>query len=148
MSMMDKKLRKLTETFSTRLMELADVLPRGMEGQAVSIELRNAVAALEAAYRAAVASRTPEEYRRRVGPLRHGAAECLRWMQLINTARLVQSPRLDELLVEGQGILALLEAQRSASAPVVIRRRAEPVRRARPVRSARPTRPSSADVAA
>jgi len=112
MSMMDPKLRKRTEDFSTRVMELAGVLPHGMEGQAVGIELRNAGATLEASYRAALASRSAEELGRRIGSVRSGTAECLRWMQLISTARLVQSPRLDELLVEGRGILALLESQR------------------------------------
>jgi len=145
MSMMDIKLRKRTELFSTRLMELADVLPRGMEGQAVGIELRNAGSAFEAACRAAMTSRTPEEYQRRIGALRHSAAECMRWMQLINNARLVQSPRLDELLVEGAGILTALETQRKNRANDAVRRRVEPARAAR---SGRPSRPARAGVAA
>lgn len=112
---MDPKLKKKTEEFSVRVMELVDVLPHGMEGQAVGIELRNAGSMLEASYRAALTSRSPEEMKRRIGALRQGAAECLRWMQLINNARLVQSPRLDELLAEGRNILALLETQRKSA---------------------------------
>jgi four helix bundle protein len=114
--MIDPKLRKRTEEFSTRVMELVDVLPHGMEGQAISIELRHAGSTLEASYRAALTSRSPEELNRRIGSVRHGAAECMRWMQLISAARLVQSPRLDELLLEGRGILAMIEAHRKGSA--------------------------------
>lgn len=145
MSIMDHKLRNRTEMFLTRLMELAEVLPRGMEGQAVGIELRSAGSAFESACRAALASRTPEEYQRRIGSLRNAAAECVRWMQLINNARLVQSPRLDELLMEGSGLLTALEVQRKPRASDAVRRRVEP---ARPARSSRPARPARAGVAA
>lgn len=142
MSILDIKMRKRIEMMTARVKELADVLPRGLEGQAVGIELRKAIAALDAAYRAAVEERAADECQRRLSGLRQSVADCHRWMQLINAARLVQSPRLDELLVEGQGILAVLDsARKSEPAPAAEKRSATAQRSSPPRRATRNASP-------
>ncbi len=90
---------KRLNDFVTRAHELAEVLPHGMEGQAIGIELRRAIATMQSAIEKLPSARSSEAARR-TGELRQALGECGRWLQLIASARLVQSLRLDELLTE------------------------------------------------
>jgi hypothetical protein len=108
MAIEDKWVKRLND-FVARAGELAEVLPRGMEGQAVGIELRGAIARLQAAITKLSEAR-PSEAARRTGELRQALGECERWLQLINAARLVQSLRLDELLAETRNLIPAVNA--------------------------------------
>ncbi len=109
MAIEDKWGKRLND-FVVRAGELAEVLPRGMEGQAVGIELRGAIARLQSAITKLSEARPPEAARR-TGELRQAIGECERWLQLINAARLVQSLRLDELLAETRNLIPAVNAE-------------------------------------
>ncbi len=137
----EEKLSKRLNDFVIRVQELADVLPHGMEGQAVGIELRAAIARLQAAI-ARLEAANPGDAERRMTEVQGAVAECWRWLRLISAARLVQSIRLDELLIECKGLSENLTAgKESGRTPAPEREkcaRRAPAARARVRESARP----------
>ncbi len=104
-----------TKTFSLRILELVDHLPRTMSGRAIGNQLVRCGTSVGANYRAACRSRSRAEFAAKLGIVAEEADETVYWLELLRDAKLLTEAKLSELLREANELTAIFTAGRRSS---------------------------------
>ena len=104
-----------TKTFSLRILELVDHLPRTTSGRAIGNQLVRCGTSVGANYRAACRSRSRAEFAAKLGIVAEEADETVYWLELLRDAKLLTEAKLSELLREANELTAIFTAGRRSS---------------------------------
>jgi four helix bundle protein len=104
-----------TKTFSLRILDLADHLPRTMSGRAIGSQLVRCGTSVGANYRAACRSRSRAEFAAKLGIVAEEADEVVYWLELLLDGKLLSETELSELLKEANELTAIFTAGRRSS---------------------------------
>ena len=104
-----------TKTFSLRILDLADHLPRTMSGRAIGSQLVRCGTSVGANYRAACRSRSRAEFAAKLGIVAEEADEVVYWLELLLDGKLLSETELSELLKEAHELTAIFTAGRRSS---------------------------------
>jgi four helix bundle protein len=104
-----------TKSFSLRILNLVDHLPRTMSGRAIGSQLVRSGTSIGANYRAACRSRSRAEFAAKLGIVAEEADETVYWLELLRDANLLSDGKLSELLREANELTAIFTAGRRSS---------------------------------
>jgi four helix bundle protein len=104
-----------TKTFSLRILNLVDHLPRKMSGRAIGNQLVRCGTSVGADYRAACRSRSRAEFAAKLGIVAEEADETVYWLELLRDAKLIPERKLSALLKEANELTAIFTAGRRSS---------------------------------
>jgi four helix bundle protein len=104
-----------TKSFSLRILELVDHLPRTVSGRAIGNQLARCGTSVGANYRAACRSRSRAEFAAKLGIVAEEADETVYWLELLRDANLLSEGKLSDLLQEANELTAIFTAARRSS---------------------------------
>ena len=104
-----------TKSFSLRILNLVDHLPRTMSGRAIGNQLVRCGTSVGANYRAACRSRSRAEFAAKLGIVAEEADETVYWLELLRDGKLLSETELSELLKEANELTAIFTAGRRSS---------------------------------
>ena len=104
-----------TRTFSPRILELVDHLPRTISSRAIGNQLVRCGTSVGANYRAACRSRSRAEFAAKLGIVAEEADETVYWLELLRDANLLSEGKLSEILQEANELTAIFTAGRRSS---------------------------------
>lgn len=110
-----EELKQRTKAFSLRVVKLAASLPQGRIGDVFARQLVRSGTSVAANYRAACLGRSRAEFIAKMGIVREEADETIFWIEMAADAELVTPKRVQELIVEGNEILAIVSASRTTA---------------------------------
>jgi len=110
MSEQAEHLKARTMKFALDVSELLKALPASEPGPTVQRQLAKSATSIAANYRAACRARSHAEFTARIGTVAEEADESSFWLEFIAAARMVSTPGLDQLQVEGRELLAIFSA--------------------------------------
>jgi four helix bundle protein len=99
--------KKRTKAYALRVIKLVDSLPNTRAGRVVGDQLLRAGTSVGANYRAAARGRSRADFIAKMGIVEEECDESLYWMELLIEDGLVDEERLDDLMAEGEEILAM-----------------------------------------
>jgi four helix bundle protein len=103
-------LRERTKRFALRVIRLVASLDRSAAGQVIGRQLLRCATSVGANYRAACRARSRAEFIAKLGVVEEEADESLYWMELLVGSGLVNEPRMQDLMNEGDEILSIIVA--------------------------------------
>jgi four helix bundle protein len=104
-----------TKTFSLRILELVDHLPRTISGRAIGNQLVRCGTSVGANYRAACRSRSRAEFAAKLGVVAEEADETVYWLELLRDGKLLSDEEVSEILREANELTAIFTAGRRSS---------------------------------
>jgi four helix bundle protein len=107
-----------TKSFSLRVLNLVDHLPRTMSGRAIGNQLVRCGTSIGANYRAACRSRSRAEFAARLGIVAEEADETVYWLELLRDAKVIPERKLSELLKEANELTAIFATGRRSSSRI------------------------------
>jgi four helix bundle protein len=99
--------KKRTKAYALRVIKLVDSLPNTRAGRVVGDQLLRAGTSVGANYRAAARGRSRADFIAKMGIVEEECDESLYGMELLIEDGLVDEERLDDLMAEGEEILAM-----------------------------------------
>jgi four helix bundle protein len=99
--------KKRTKAYALRVIRLVDSLPNTRAGRVVGDQLLRAGTSVGANYRAAARGRSRADFIAKMGIVEEECDESLYWMELLIEDGVVDEARLDDLMAEGEEILAM-----------------------------------------
>ncbi len=102
--------RARTKEFALRIMNLCRALPKTDEGRTIGRQLLRSGTSVGANYRAVVRARSRPEFIAKLGVVVEEVDETVFWLELIVEGRLMPKARLEPLLEEARGLLAIFAA--------------------------------------
>lgn len=103
-------LKDRTKQYAINIVILTRSLPQNSEGRVVGHQLLRCGTSVAANYRAACRARSMAEFISKIGIVIEEADECIFWMELIIDLKLLKKEQLEDLLKEGNEILAIMVA--------------------------------------
>ncbi|MBC7368720.1 MAG: four helix bundle protein [Undibacterium sp.] len=110
--MTDTELKQRTETFTLRIMKLADALPKTKSGHAIGAQIVHGGASVGANHRASCRARSKAEFIAKIGVVEEAADECGFWLELIAEGGLRPAPKVSAFLQEASELTATMAASR------------------------------------
>ena len=104
-----------TKTFSLRILNLVDHLPRTMSGRAIGSQLVRCGTSIGANYQAACRSRLRAEFAAKLGIVAEESDETVYWLEVLRDAKLIPERKLSELLKEANELTAIFTVGRRSS---------------------------------
>ena len=117
--MLDKHLalRERTKQFALRVLKMCSSLPRTDAGRTIGRQLLRSGTSVAANYRAVGRARSQAEFVAKMGVVIEEADESVFWLELLADSGIIPKPRLDELTVEANELVAIFVAsQKTAKA--------------------------------
>jgi four helix bundle protein len=100
-------LRDRTKRFALRVLKLCDSLPGTDAARTISRQLLRSGTSVAANYRAVGRARSQAEFVAKMGVVIEEADESLFWLELLVESGIIPKPRLDELTVEANELVAI-----------------------------------------
>ena len=105
---MDKEqFRKRTKAYALRVIKVVESLPNTQSGRVLGDQLVRSGTSVGANYRAAARAKSRADFISKMGTVEEECDESLYWMELLVEGGLVEGGRLEELMAEGDEILAM-----------------------------------------
>ena len=104
------ELKKRLRAFALRCIKLADSFPKNAAGQVIGRQLIKSSTSAAANYRAACAARSHADFVNKLGIVEEEADESNFWIDFAPDAGLTQRDLVDDLLQEGQELVAIIVA--------------------------------------
>ena len=108
-------LKARTKRFALRVMKLVDALPRTIQGRAIANQIIRSATSVAANYRAACRARSRAEFIAKIGIVEEEADESAFWLELIVDSALLGEGRVQPLLIEAGGLVAIMAASRKSA---------------------------------
>ena len=108
MTMTPDEMKKRTRSFALRCVKLAASFPKGPAGDVISRQLIKSSTSVAANYRAACAGRSHADFLNKLGMVEEEADESGFWIDFAAEAGLVRRQLVEDLVKEGQEILAIV----------------------------------------
>ena len=105
-----EELRDRTKAFALRVIRLVDSLPKTRAADVIARQLLRSATSVGANYRAAKRARSAAEFLAKLGIVEEEADESVYWMELIVESEMLPHERLEDLLNEGNEIVAMIVA--------------------------------------
>jgi four helix bundle protein len=99
-----------TKAYGLRVIRLVEALPPGQTASVIGRQLLRCGTSVGANYRAAARARSTADFIAKMGIVEEECDESLYWMEMLAEAGLVDTPRMAELMAEGDEILAMVVA--------------------------------------
>jgi four helix bundle protein len=103
-------LKQRTKRFALRVIRLVQALPRNRMGEVIGRQLLRSGTSVGANYRAVCRARSPADFVAKMHIVQEEADESLYWMELLTDAKVVEAPRVADLLREADELLAIFVA--------------------------------------
>ena len=115
--MLDKHfaLRDRTKRFALRVLKLCDSLPKTDAGRTISRQLLRSGTSVAANYRAVGRARSQAEFVAKMGVVIEEADESEFWLELLVDSGIIPKPRLDELTLEANELVAIFVASQKTA---------------------------------
>jgi len=115
--MLDKHLvlRDRTKRFALRVLKLCDSLPKTDAARTISRQLLRSGTSVAANYRAVGRARSQAEFVAKMGVVVEEADESVFWLELLVDSGIIPKPRLDELTVEANELVAIFVASQKTA---------------------------------
>ena len=110
------ELKNRTKQFALRILKLVGALPNTIEGRAIANQLVRCGTSVPANYRATCRARSRAEFVAKIGLVVEEADEALLWLELIAEGKLLPAKRVEPLLVEADGLVAVMVTSRKSAA--------------------------------
>ena len=120
-------MKKRTRAFALRCVKLAATFPKGPLGDIIGRQLIKAGTSVAANYRGSCAARSHADFLNKLGIVEEETDETLFWIDFAPEAGLAKRSRVEDLIAEGQEILAIVVASEKTAKS----RRANPAHRKR-----------------
>ncbi len=105
-------LRERTKLFALRVLKLAAVLPKTIEGNVIRGQLVRAGTSLGANYRAACRGRSRAEFIAKIGTVEEESDESAFWLELIIDGEFIKMKRVEPLLDEAKQLTRIMAKSR------------------------------------
>ena len=102
--------KKRTKQFAIRVIRLVESLPQRRSAEVIGKQLLRSATSVGANYRAACRARSSSEFCAKLGIVEEEADESVYWMELLIESSIVRRELLEELLREGDEIVAMVVA--------------------------------------
>lgn len=99
-----------TKAYALRVIKVVDALPRDLVSRTLGHQLLRAGTSVAANYRAAVRGKSAADFVAKMGIVEEECDESLLWMELLVDAERVRASQLNDLMREGDEILAITVA--------------------------------------
>jgi four helix bundle protein len=111
------ELKQRTKQFAVRIVRLFRALPKTEEARVLGRQILRSGTSVAANYRAVCRARSRAEFIAKIGTVVEETDETVSWLELLAEAGIATPKQLEELLVEGNELLAIFAAsQRTAKA--------------------------------
>ncbi|MBZ5648741.1 MAG: four helix bundle protein [Acidobacteriia bacterium] len=107
-----QQLRERSKQFAVRIVRLSNHLPKTREGDVLARQLLRSGTSVAANYRAAGRSRSRADFISKISIAVEEADETVFWLELLHESGLVNSNRLEPLILEAKELLAIFSASR------------------------------------
>jgi four helix bundle protein len=104
-----------TKKYAIRIVKLVRALPQNLEGKIIGGQLLRCGTSVAANYRAACRARSVAEFISKLGIVIEEADESIFWMELIIDLELLRKELLEDLLKEGDEILAIMVSSKNSA---------------------------------
>jgi four helix bundle protein len=101
------ELKQRTKSFALRVIKLIESLPNTKTADVIGRQLLRSATSVGANYRAACRARSNADFISKMGMVEEEADESLYWMELLIGCGLVTEKKLNELMKEGDELLAI-----------------------------------------
>jgi four helix bundle protein len=108
-------LRDRTKRFALRVLKLCDSLPKTEAARTISRQLLRSGTSVAANYRAVGRARSRAEFVAKMGVVVEEADESVFWLDLLVDSGIISKPRLDELTVEANELVAIFVASQKTA---------------------------------
>src|SRR5215468_331568 len=105
-----QQLKQRTKAFALRIIRMTQALPRNREADVIARQVLRSAASIAANYRAAGRGRSKAEFAAKLGIVIEEADETVLWLELLGESGIIKPARLQDLLDEGNQLLALFAA--------------------------------------
>ena len=106
--MTTKELKERTFQFGIRVLRVLECLPKSDIARVLGQQLLRAGTSVGANYRAVARARSLADFTAKMDIVEEECDEALFWMELLVALKLVKRPRLSNLLIEGDELLAIV----------------------------------------
>ena len=110
-----EELKQRTRGFALRAVKLAASLPKGRIGDVFARQLVRSGTSVAANYRATCLARSRAEFLAKLGLVQEEADETVFWIEMAADAGLVRKKLVEDLVSEGNEILAIIVASRKTA---------------------------------
>jgi four helix bundle protein len=100
--------KKRTKAYALRVITVVESLPDTHTGRVINNQLLRCATSVGANYRAAARAKSRADFISKMGTVEEECDESLYWMELLIEADLVDVGRLEDLMAEGNEILAMV----------------------------------------
>ena len=100
--------KKRTKAYALGVIHVVESLPGTQTGRVIGNQLLRSGTSVGANYRAAARAKSRADFVSKMGTVEEEADESLYWMELLIEAGLVDVGRLEDLMAEGNEILAMV----------------------------------------
>jgi four helix bundle protein len=101
------ELKQRTKSFALRVIKLIESLPNTKTADVIGRQLLRSATSVGANYRAACRARSNADFISKMGMVEEEADESLYWLELLIGCGLVTEKKLNELMKEGDELLAI-----------------------------------------
>ena len=108
-------LKNRTRAFALRVVKVGNSLPKGRVGEIFARQMIRSGTSIAANYRAACLARSRPEFISKIGIVQEEADETIFWIEMAVDAELVGKKLVEELIMEGKEILAIIIASRKTA---------------------------------
>lgn len=113
--MTSEELKKRTKAFALRCVKLAGKFPKTNVGNVISKQLIRSSTSVAANYRASCLARSHVDFVNKLGIVEEEADETVFWIDFASEAGLVKFELVNQLIMEGKEILAIIIAFRKTA---------------------------------
>ena len=103
-------MKRRTKEFAKEIIRLCRKLPKNREGRLIGDQIFRAGTSVAANYRSACRARPKAEFISRLSVVEEEADETLFWLEIINEMEIFHDDKLNALMKENDGILAIIVA--------------------------------------
>ena len=103
-----EEFKRRTKSYGLRVIKLVESLPNSTAGRVLGNQLLRSGTSVGANYRAAARAKSRADLISKMGTVEEECDESIYWMELILEDGLVKEGRLNELMAEGEEILAMV----------------------------------------
>lgn len=103
----ERDLKKRTKQFALRVIKLVESLPKTQTAKVIGNQLLRSTTSVPANYRASCRARSNAEFRAKLGIVEEETDESVFWMEMLVDAGLVKHARVENLMDEGNQLIAI-----------------------------------------
>lgn len=103
-----EEFKRRTKAYALRVIRLVEALPNTQAGRVIGYQLMKSGTSVGANYRAAARAKSRADFISKMGTVEEECDESTYWMELLAEDGIVKPELLDELMSEGEEILAMI----------------------------------------